>query len=300
MSDTAGPVADTELLDAELMRRLDRLALSARRSRAGVMEGERRSPRYGQSVEFADFRPYTAGDDIRQIDWNAYARMERFFLKLFIDEEDTTIHLLLDASRSMRWGEPAKLDFARRLAAALGYIALSSLEWLAFSPYSTGLEARGRPLRGRSAIPHLFRLLKRIEAGGGTDLDVVMRRYTAAALRPGPMLVLSDLYDPGWQSALRGALGAGYDLTMIHVLSPFELDPQLEGDLRLIDDETGEAVEISAEGDTMRLYRDELDRWRTGLDGWCSDRGIVYVPVATDFSLSELVLGLLRRRGVVG
>jgi uncharacterized protein (DUF58 family) len=287
------------LLAPDLRRQLDRLTVVSRRPHAGVMRGERRSPKHGQSVEFADFRPYSPGDDLRQVDWNAYARLERFFLKLFVEEEDTTVHLLIDASRSMGWGEPAKLEFARRLAAAIGYVALANLEWAAVSAFSTTLPSPPRPLRGRPAVGQLMALLEGMTADGGTNLVAAVRRYTAAVRRPGPMLLLSDLYDPEWHAALRLALGARYDLTVIHILSPEEIAPALDGDLRLIDDETGDAVEISVEADTGARYQEALRHWQNDIGTWCRQRGVPYVPVVTDLPLADFVVNVLRRRGVV-
>jgi len=287
------------LLTPAMMRRLDRLAVAARGPHAGRMQGERRGPRQGRSVEFADFRPYAAGDDLRQVDWNAYARLDRFFLKLFVEEEDATVHLLVDTSRSMAWGEPPKLDFARRVAAAVGYVALARLEWLSVAAFDATLAAPSRPARGRGAVGRLVGRLEALEAGGRTDLAGAMARYVASIRRPGPMLVLSDLYDAGWREALRGAVGAGYDLTVVHVLSPEEVMPELEGDLRLVDDETGEAVEVSAEGDTLDRYRAALAAWQRQIGAWCRARGVPYVPVTTDVGIEAFVVGGLRRGGVL-
>jgi uncharacterized protein (DUF58 family) len=114
------------LFDEAFLRKLERIAILSKRAAAGQLQGERRSSKRGQSVEFADFRPYSSGDDFRRIDWNAYARLERFFIKLFIEEEDLTVHLLVDTSKSMDWGNPNKLEYAIRSAGALGYIARSA------------------------------------------------------------------------------------------------------------------------------------------------------------------------------
>jgi uncharacterized protein (DUF58 family) len=288
------------LLTPELLARLDRLSIVARRRRRGTLQGERRSPRHGQSVEFADFRPYAYGDDVRQIDWNAYARLERFFLKLFVAEEDSTVHVLVDTSRSMGWGSPAKLDFARRVAAAIGYVALANLEWVNCSPVGTTVAAAPRLLRGRAAAPQLFAQLSALRADGGTDLMTAVRRYAAMARRPGPLVLLSDLYDPSWQAALGAALAARYDLTVLHVLSPEEMHPELEGDLRLVDDETGEVVEITAEADVVNQYMAALAQWQAEIAAWCRQRGVPYVPVVTDLPLDAFVVRVLRARGVVG
>jgi uncharacterized protein (DUF58 family) len=288
------------LLSPELMRRLDQLAVRGRRPRRGVMTGDRRSPGRGASVEFADFRPYAPGDDFRQVDWNAYARLERFFLKLFVAEEDATVHLLVDTSRSMAWGAPAKLDFARRVAAAVGYVALTSLDWVALSAFADAPAGHPRPRRGRAAVPGLLAGLAALEADGGTDLVGAVRRHAAATRRPGPLVLLSDLYDTRWREALRAALASRFDVTVIQVLSPEEIAPDLEGDFRLVDDETGEAVEISADGDALALYRAQLDIWQADVRGWCRGHGVPYLSVASDFPLDAFVIDVLRRHGVVG
>lgn len=288
------------LLDAAFLRRLDRLVVAGRRARRGTLQGERRGPRRGQNVEFADFRPYVPGDDPRLVDWNAYARLERFFLKLFVEEEDTTVHLLLDTSRSMGWGTPSKLDFARRAAAAVAYVALSNLEWVAVSPFTSTLAAPPRPERGRAAAGRLFARLAELSPEGGTDLAAAVRRYVAAGRRPGPLVVLSDLYDPGWRDGLGLAVGARYDVSVVHVLSPEEVHLELEGDLRLIDDETGEAVEISADGETAERYRAALSAWQVEIQAWCAKRSVPYAAVTTDFPMETFVLDVLRKKGVVG
>jgi uncharacterized protein (DUF58 family) len=293
-------VGTAPLLAPELLRQLDRLTVASRRARPGRLQGERRSSRHGQSVEFADFRPYTPGDDVRQVDWNAYARLERYFLKLFVAEEDTTVHVLVDTSRSMAWGRPPKLDFARRVAAALGYVALANLEWLSVAPFASSVAPPAPPLRGRAAAPELFRRLAALEPEGGTSLAKALGRYTAAGRRPGPLILLSDLYDPEALAGLSRVLAARYDLAILHVLAPEELAPDLDGDFRLVDDETGAAVELSADGPALAAYAAALAEWQAGLAAWSAARGVPYVPVASDTAVEGFVTRVLRERGVVG
>src|SRR5215211_577420 len=174
------------LFDSRFLRKLDRLALLTRRAMAGDMQGERRSPRRGSSVEFADFRSYVPGDDFRQIDWNLYARMERFYLKLMVAEEELTIHLLVDNTASMDWGDPHKLTYARRAAGAFGYVALSSLDRVTVTAFGDG------------ALP-LFDFLQKLPAGTGGNLLTTCRRYIQSARNAGPLLLCSDLMDQNWQ-----------------------------------------------------------------------------------------------------
>lgn len=291
---------DGRMFDEAFLRRLERLAVLSRRAMAGQLQGERRSPKRGQSVEFADFRPYTLGDDIRRIDWNAYARLERFFIKLFVEEEDLTVHLLLDASQSMAWGEPEKFSYAVRSAGALGYITLAGLDRLTASVLGgTKTDAPLTPLRGKHNALKLFSYLQQIRSGGGSQLGPRLRAYAAGARQPGPLLLFSDLFDDGAQEGLRALAGRGFDVTVLHILSPDEIDPELSGDLRLRDIETGNEVEITADYDLLQRYRRGLEAWQQQLAEFCLARGINYVPLVTSIPIEEVLFALLRRQGVL-
>lgn len=287
------------LFDSTFLRKLDRLALLTRRAMAGETQGERRSPRRGASVEFADFRPYTSGDDIRQIDWNLYARMERFFLKLFVAEEELTIHLLLDNSASMNWGEPNKFDYARRLAGATGYVALSSLDRVTVTAFSSGTGQQLPGVRGkRGAIP-LFTFLQKLTPGSAGNLAATCHRYIQTARNTGPLLLCSDLLDPNWQDALRALSSRPFEITLMHILAPQEIDPQLDGDFRLIDSEGGAPVEITADLDMLRRYRQNLADWRSEIESFCNGRSITYLFVDTGVPVEDFVLSHMRKRGVL-
>ncbi len=290
-------VPPPRLFDESYLRKLDRLAILSRRAMAGQIQGERRSPKRGQSVEFADYRPYTPGDDFRRIDWNAYARLERFFIKLFVEEEDLLVHLLVDASRSMDWGDPKKLDYAVRAAGALGYIALAGLDRLTV----TALGARGQlsPRRGRPQALPLFRFLQGLRGDGEANLASALTAYAAATRQTGPLLLISDLMDDGWATGLRALAGRGFDVTVLHILAPAEVDPQLSGDLNLIDSETDAAIEITADFGLLQRYRDSVAAWQTEIRQFCAARSIQYVPVITSLPFDELLFSLLRRRGVL-
>jgi uncharacterized protein (DUF58 family) len=287
------------LFDSSFLRKLDRLTLLTRRPMAGAMQGERRSPRRGSSVEFADFRPYVAGDDIRQIDWNLYARLERFFLKLMVAEEELTIHLLVDNTASMDWGEPNKLLYARRAAGAFGYIALSSLDRVTVTAFGAGAIKQLPGVRGkRGAIP-LFDFLQKLPAGTGANLLATCRRYTQTAHNPGPLLLCSDLMDPEWKDALRALSSRPFEITILHILAPQELRPEIDGDFRLLDAESGEAIEVTADLEILRQYDEQLRTWRAEIESFCTGRGINYIAVDTAVAVEDFVLANLRRRGVL-
>jgi uncharacterized protein (DUF58 family) len=287
------------LFDSAFLRKLDRLTLLTRRAMAGDMQGERRSPRRGSSVEFADFRPYVAGDDIRQIDWNLYARMERFFLKLMVAEEELTIHLLVDNTASMDWGEPNKFLYARRAAGAFGYIALSSLDRVTVTAFGAGANKQLPGVRGKRGALPLFDFLHKLPAGAGGSLLATCRRYIQTARNPGPLLLCSDLMDPDWREALRALTARPFEITILHILAPQELRPQIDGDFRLLDAEGGDAIEITADLDVLRQYDESLRAWRAEIESFCSGRGINYIFADTSVPLEDFVLSNLRRRAVL-
>lgn len=289
------------LFDESFLRKLERLAILSRRAIAGRLQGERRSPKRGQSVEFADFRPYASGDDFRRIDWNAYARLERFFIKLFVEEEDLNVHLLIDTSRSMDWGEPNKLWYAARAAAALGYIALAGLDRVTVTALGKANNEAGYfpPHRGKGQAFSLFSFISTLAAGGRADLAPRLRAYAATATLPGPCLLFSDLLDDGWSNGLSALAGRGFEVTVVHILSPDELDPPLSGDLKLLDAETGAEVEITADYDMLARYRAGLAAWQEELRLFCGARGMHYVPVETSLPFEELLFAWMRRQGVL-
>lgn len=300
--------------EESFLRRLERLALVARRVSTGQTQGERRSPKRGQSVEFADFRPYVAGDDFRRIDWNAYARLERFFIKLFVEEEDLTVHLLVDTSRSMNWGQPNKLWYATRVAGAIGYIALTGLDRVTVTAIGDG---SGRPSaagyfpphRGKQQALALFDFLQSLTGTSGSKFDApadpgdLLKAYASTrspqAARPGNLVLFSDLMHDGWTEGLRALASRGFDISLIHILAPEEANPELTGDLKLIDSEDASAVEITADYDLLSRYKQGLADWQENVRRFCVARSILYVPLTTAMSLDDLLFAWLERQGVL-
>jgi len=294
--------ASNKLFDETFLRKLERLTILSRRAMSGSQQGERRSTKRGQSIEFADFRPYTPGDDLRRIDWNAYARMDRFFIKLFVEEEDLTIHILIDSSESMAWGEPAKLSYAVQVAGALAYIGLTGLDRVTVTALGAASRPDGgifTPSRGRQQAPKLFAFLQTLIGTGQVDLASGLRTYAASTRRTGPLLLISDLMDESWQAGLSALAARGFEITLLHTLAPQEVDPDVQGDLKLLDIESGAAIEITADYDLLQRYRDSLRTWQSEIASFCSARGIYYIPVNTGTPFEELIFAVLRQRRVV-
>lgn len=289
--------------DEKTIRKLTRLTLVAGQVRAGVLKGERRSTKRGSSLEFADYRSYTPGDDLRRIDWNAYARLDRTFLKLFEEEEDLAVHVLVDASRSMDWGsdEYNKFQYALKLAAAVGAIALSSGDRLTVS--SLQAEKHGPqfgPASGQLSTLPLLRYLEGQQSSGETDLYKSLREYVLVARRPGLVFLISDLFSQS--DALTGLAllqSRGYEVALLHLLAPDEIDPPLAGDLRLIDIETGLGQDVSLDNRTRALYRERLQAWREEIGAACRKRGIRYLGLNTAQPWEQVVLQQMRQADLV-
>ena len=292
---------DTTVFDEAFLRQLERLLLLMRSPVRGGLKGGRRSVKRGQSVEFADYREYALGDDLRQLDWNVYARLEKLFVKLFIEEEDVTVTLLLDASASMASGRPEKLLFAKRAAAALGYIALASEDRVTVSVMAGRASRRRGGLRGSGRVFRLLSDLSAVEpAVGPTDLVAAARHAAAQLTGRGVVVLLSDLLDPAADRVIRELAATGSELVILHVLSPDELDPALEGDLRLVDSETGDRVDVTADLGTLDAYKTRLAAWKQGFADLAARRRASYVDLSSDTNLAELMFAELRRRRVLG
>jgi len=292
---------DPTVFDESFLRQLERLKVLMRAPARGGLKGGRRSVKRGQSVEFADFRDYAIGDDLRQLDWNVLARLEKLFIKLYVEEEDVTITFLLDSSASMAAGTPPKLLFAKRAAAALGYIGLASEDRVAVASLGGRAARRQVALRGSGRVFRLLSALSAIgTANGPTDLVAAARHAGAQLSGRGVVVLISDLLDPGADRVIRELAATGSELVVLHVLSPEELDPAIEGDLRLLDSETGEGLDVTIDLAALDGYKARLAAWRDGFAYLAAKRRATYVALSTDLPLSDLVFAELRRRRVVG
>ncbi len=288
------------LLSPQLLSQLERLELVSRKIFRGRMKGERRSRRRGQSVEFADFRNYVPGDDTRFIDWNLYARLDRLFLKLFMEEEDLHFYALVDTSASMDFGEPTKLHFAKQLAAALGFIGLCRADRVKIEALG-GSKANAAPvLRGRRSLWRMLEYLDGLEPGANVPLAEGIKEFCLRNSGQGILVLITDLMDKsGYESALRFLLAQDFDIYVIQVLSQEELDPDIKGDLRLVDCEDADFAEITVSRPLLDKYRKTLAVFLDGAREFCTRRGMTYLMANTETPVDQLVANYLRRRGLV-
>ncbi|GAA4435377.1 DUF58 domain-containing protein [Bremerella cremea] len=292
----------SDLLSPELLAQLERMELVSRKIFRGRMKGERRSKRKGTSVEFADFRPYVAGDDLRFIDWNMYARLDRMFLKMFLEEEDLHFYTLIDASTSMEFGSPSKLTYAKQLAAALGFVGLCRTDRVRIETLGTSLRKPGPILRGRQSVWRMLDYLNGIEAGENVPLLEGAKNFCLRNQGKGILVLVTDLMDKaGFEPALRFLSTQQMDVYVIQTLAPVELNPaeQIKGDLKLVDCEDGDIAEITVSRPLLDRYKRTLDAFVDGARTFCSKRGMAYMLANTEIPVSHLVSNYMRQRGLL-
>jgi len=294
------------LLTPELLRRLEQFQLLAARRAKSSARGERRSKARGQSVEFADHRNYVPGDDFRYLDWNLYGRLEKLFLKLYEEERELPVRIFLDASESMSFGEPRKFDFARQIAAAVGYVALCGFDRVSVIPFPENkdeMAVRGalRAVRGRKSTLNYFQNITQLTAKGTANFNESLRRGALEARQAGVAVVLSDFLDPaGYESGLTALVGRGFQVNAVQILSPEELSPSTFGDLRLVDAETGGMEEVTFGRYRMSSYQQMVQNFCQRLREFCQGRGISFFMASSNTALEYLLLKQLRQAEVWG
>ncbi|MGF1583363.1 MAG: DUF58 domain-containing protein [Gemmataceae bacterium] len=288
------------LLDPPFLARLEQLELVTRKIFLGKMKGERRSKRKGQSVEFADYRNYVIGDDLRFLDWNLFARLDRLFIRLFLEEEDLHFYILLDNSLSMDFGDPTKLRFATQIAAALGYIGLVNMDRVKVEVFNQDVEDTLPALRGRKSLWRLFEFLGDLKSQGIGNLQRSLKTFSLRSSGKGVVIILSDFMEKdGYEEALRYLVARDYDIYVIQILSQEEIEPEIIGDLKLTDIEDGDVAEVTVSGPLLKRYKQNLNAYRAAIHDFCSKRGITYVFTSNQVPFEKLVLNYMRRRGLV-
>ncbi|MBM3833077.1 MAG: DUF58 domain-containing protein [Verrucomicrobia bacterium] len=294
------------LLSPELLRRLEQFQLLAQRRAKSSARGERRSRARGQSVEFADYRNYAAGDDFRCLDWNLFGRLEKLFLKLYEEERELPVTIFLDASESMTFGTPRKFDFARQVAAAVGYVALCGFDRVSVAAFPDALREGAvrdglRSVRGRKSALQFFQNLSQLTAQGVASLNESLRRGALMARQPGVAVVLSDFLDPaGYETGLTALVARGFQVSAVQILAPEEVNPSAFGDLRLIDSETGSRQEITFGRYRLTAYQQTVQNFCQQLREFCQARGINFFTTTSETPLEQLLLRQLREAEVWG
>jgi len=289
---------DAALFDKDFLRKLESLAFVARRLYRGASRGAHMSVRRGTSLDFADFRSYQPGDDFRTIDWGIYGRLDRLVVRLYAEEEDLTVHILLDASKSMSFGTPPKIDYARRLAAALGYVGIRSLDRVGVTTFSAGLAGALAPRRGRAQLFHLLEHMSALAPQGRTDIARSLEDYARRSRSPGLAIVISDLLDDtldGYRRGLQALLFHDFEVVLVHVLDQEEISPVEQGALRLTDVETGQVLPLNVDRQIIAAYRNRVAGFFSEVESFCMKNRVEYLRVATVVPFEDAVLRYLRQ-----
>ncbi|MBN1947508.1 MAG: DUF58 domain-containing protein [Bradymonadales bacterium] len=288
-----------QLFDDQFLRRLEYLYLVSRKMFRGRLRAKRRTRIVGSGIEFADYRDYVPGDDLRYLDWNILARMERMLVRLFEEEEDLSIYLLIDCSRSMRTAGQEKLVYAKRLAAALAFVGLSNLNRVSVIPFADQLLDRLPPSRGPGQIFKVLRFLERShDSATRTDLAVALRSFVAQNRRRGVAIVISDFYDPkGFEEGINALRFQKFEPIVCQVHDETDLEPLLFGDVELVDCETGARVEVTVTRELIKRYREVHRRLVSQVEQFCRAKGAMYFAAPVHLPFEDLVLAVLRSGG---
>jgi uncharacterized protein (DUF58 family) len=288
------------LLDPKFLARLEQLEITSRKIFQGRMKGERLSRKKGQSVEFADYRNYVIGDDLRFLDWNLFGRLDKLFIRLFLEEEDLHFYILIDNSLSMDFGNPTKLRFAQQVAAALGFVGLVNLDRVVVEAFNDRIVQSMPPLRGRRSLWRLMDFLGSLQPAGPSNLARSLRTFSLKCSGKGVVVLISDFMDKGgYEEALRYLIARQLDIYVLQVLSAEEIDPDVAGDLKLVDIEDQDVAEISVSAALLSRYKKNLNAFRAGLAEFCSRRGVSYLFTSNQVPFEKLVFTYFRQRGLL-
>lgn len=284
------------LFDDEFLKKLDYLNIISKRLFAGQLRAERRTRKRGAGMEFADYRAYVAGDDFRYLDWKAYLRLNKLIMRLFEEEEDLPIYFFVDSSQSMDYGNPSKLDYARRVAAALCYIGLANLDRVNMVSFAENIKSELPPLRGKGRIFKVFRFLTDIVPGGQTNARDSFKTYCTEGRRRGLAVVVSDFLDPvGFEQSIDILRHFRHDIFIVHVASHEELNPDFKGEMLLVDAENRGAREVTVTPGLLTAYKAEYSRFCEHIEQYCAKYQLGYVRTVTDFPFEELILKVFRQ-----
>lgn len=281
--------------DAEFLKKLELLHILSKRLMRQKNKGERRFISKGTSVEFKDYRDYTPGDDTRYIDWNIFKRLDRLLIKLYEEEVEHYIYLLIDASASMSFGEPSKLVQAKLIAAALAYIGLANHDRVSIGVFRDGFIEQLPPVHGKSQIWSIFKFLERLTAESETAVSASCKAFAHRTRRRGIAVLLSDFLDPaGIEDGLKQFIYRKYELYLLHMIAPEDENPRLRGELSLVDSETGAVREVAVDGQSLALYRRTFQEWVEEIEQYCRSKQVTYLRAPTDELFDEIVLRMLR------
>ncbi len=291
-------IEKADLFDDEFQRKLETLAIVSRRVFAGRMRAERRTKKKGSGIEFADHRDYAPGDDFRSVDWNVYQRFARLLVRLYEEEEDLSIYFIVDCSTSMGFGDGKKFDQARRLCAALAYVGLANLDRVTIVGTAEEVVARMPTTRGKARIFKVFNFLRNLHTAGQTDLRDSLKTFVAQHKRRGLAVLISDLYDSaGFERGINVLRYNKFEPYVLHIVDPQEAHPDLKGDVRIYDCETGDEREITVTQKMLERMERAWKEYCEEIELFCTKHQVPYFIADVNTPFDDLVLQVFRRGG---
>jgi len=279
----------SQLFDSKFLQKIQQLTLNARFSLDGISAGNRKSRSKGSSVEFSDYREYTPGDDFRRIDWNAYGRFEKLFIKLFMEEREAHVTIFLDVSKSMDWGEPNKSIASRRLAAALAYISLANFDKVSMVCVDESIQQICRDIRGKNFFYRITDMLENVNYSGKSDIYRAIQSYRTITGR-GITVVISDLFSEGnFSNLLKHLKYYKQAVYICHILSPQEIHPVINESVRLVDSETDEILDITVTPSLLNSYNKALNSFKSRIEQECIKWGAHYFNFSSELAIEEMV-----------
>ncbi len=286
------------IFDTEFLKKLDTIAINVRMLMSEGGGGNRKSRSKGSSVEFSDFREYAIGDDFRRIDWNAYGRFDKLFVKLFMEEQEALINIFVDSSKSMSYGIPKKSELSLKLAGILSFLALNNLDRVCINSISSEAIKQSTAVTGRSMFDRCITFLENINFAGATDINSCIKKKDFRSR--GMSVIISDFFTSGGiEDAVKYLLYKKQDVFLIHVLSPEELKPELEGQVRLLDSETGKVMDVAITPALLRQYQAKLSEFNNQIREFCSKLGASYIQVSSADSIEKIVFEQFTEAGVI-
>ncbi|HHW49003.1 MAG TPA: DUF58 domain-containing protein [Clostridiaceae bacterium] len=279
----------SRLFDSEFLKKIQQLTLNTRFSLDGASVGNRKSRSKGSSVEFSDYREYAPGDDFRRIDWNAYGRFEKLFIKLFMEEREAPVTIFLDVSKSMDWGEPNKSIASRRLAAALAYISLANFDKVSMVCVDDSIQKICRDIRGKNFFYRITDMLENVHYSGKSYIYQAIESFRIFSGR-GITAVISDLFSKGdFRNLLKHLKYYKQEVYICHILSPQEIQPALNESVRLVDSETEEVLDITVTPSLLNSYNRALINFKNRIEHECNKWGAHYFNFSSELAIEEMV-----------
>lgn len=289
---------EDKIFDTDFLKKLDSIALNANITMSEGSSGSRKSKSKGSSVEFSDYREYTAGDDFRRVDWNAYGRFDRLFVKLFMEEREALINIFIDSSKSMNYGNPKKSTMCLKLSAVFSFLALNNLDRVCINELKDNTVKQSTAVTGRTMFPRCLNTLQNINFDKITDLNACMKRKDIRGR--GISIVISDFFMKGSiEETIKYLKYKNQEVVLIHILCPEELNPEIQGQVRLIDSETKEARNIIVTSNLLRQYEKHLNMFIASIKELANRFGVYYVQVSSSDEIEKIIFEQFTKAGII-